>query len=448
MKHKISETMILTDEEVKQLKNTFAWSPFNSANGSNYIACVGENGGYGTDTIFDGFASTVKTLIDSIGEYKNQADPMVYPILYCVRHSIELFLKISYDQIFLIKKIKENKTLFNEIIELTLEIEELEKEIQNYFFSETEDEKRKRECNNQTINSAIKTKKNVLNSKWDKMLNNKADNKTHNLNDIHCNIISIYSVDHRIKKEFDLISELLKYFINIDQDGDMFRYLTDKKGNSHFILNDIQHVDLKRVGEQFKWMQCFFEDFLQNLYYIRREYETATYTSKLSRQQIEEISYALPKSEDFKEKIKEVKDQVTSKYNLSSSDFDKVVEIIENHPEFSLNCGKEIILCEISRPAIDMLVYCVINNKSIDDNLKIPSNEVYALLTYKELGRTGCKYYSEDYSYVYKYMSERKLDIHSIIPRVDIPKIIAGMRLCGQKTFAEILENGLKEKLV
>ena len=43
-------------------------------------------------------------------------------------------------------------------------------------------------------------------------------------------------------------------------------------------------------------------------------------------------------------------------------------------------------------------------------------------------------------------MSERKLDIHSIIPRVDIRKIIEGMRLCGQKTYADILENGLKEK--
>ncbi len=443
---KISETMILNDEDVKKLKNTFAQSPFNSANGSNYIACVGENGGYGTDTIFDGFASTVKTLINSIGDYKTEADPMVYPILYCVRHSIELFLKISYDQIFLIKKIKENKTLFKEIMELTLEIDELENEIQNYSFTETEDEKRKRECNNQAIKSEIKTKENVLNSKMEKLLSNKADNKTHNLKEIYNSILSVYSSDERIKYAFDKISFSLKFFLEKDPDGDMFRYLVDNKGNSHFKTNDIQHVDLEKIGKQFEWMHRFFEDFLQNLSVIKREYETTTYTSKLSRQQIKEISYALPKPDAFNENIKEVKEQVTSKYNLSSSDFDKVVKIIKNHPEFSLNCGKEIILCEISQPTLDVLIDCIINNKSLDDNLKIPSDEVYALLTYKELGRTGCNYYSEDYSCVYKYMSERKLDIHSIIPRVDIRKIIEGMRLCGQKTYADILENGSKEK--
>lgn len=259
---KISETMILNDEDVKKLKNTFAQSPFNSANGSNYIACVGENGGYGTDTIFDGFASTVKTLINSIGEYKTEADPMVYPILYCVRHSIELFLKISYDQIFLIKKIKENKTLFKEIMELTLEIDELENEIQNYSFTETEDEKRKRERNNQAIKSEIKTKENVLNSKMEKLLSNKADNKTHNLKEIYNSILSVYSSDERIKYAFDKISFSLKFFLEKDPDGDMFRYLVDNKGNSHFETNDIQHVDLEKVGKQFEWMHRFFEDFL------------------------------------------------------------------------------------------------------------------------------------------------------------------------------------------
>lgn len=454
MGHKISETMILTDEEAKQLKNTFAWSPFNSANGSDYIACVGINGGYGTETIFDGFASAVKTLINSIGEYENQtdhecvnqADPMVYPVLYCVRHSIELFLKISYDQIFLIKKIKDNKTLFLEIIELTLKIKELEKEIQNNSFAETEDEKRKRECNNQTISSAIEEKENALNSKWEKLLSNKADNKTHNLKEIYDNIISIYSTDERIKYAFDKISFSLKFFLEKDPDGDMFRYLADNKGNSHFITNDIQHVDLEKVGEQFEWMQRFFEDFLQNLSVIKGEYETTTYTSKLSRQQIKEISYILPKPDAFNEKIKEVKDQVMSKYNLSSSDFDRAVKIIKNHPEFSLNCGKEIILCEISQPTLDVLIDCIINNKPINYNSKIPLDESYALLTYNELGRTGSNYYSEDYNYVCKDMAinESKLNIYS--PIVEIQKIIKGMRLCGQKTYADILENGLKEK--
>ena len=89
---KISETLTLSDDKIKELNKCFATSAFNAANGSRYIACVGENGNYGLDTIFYGFAETVQSLITDIEEGKNCADPLVYPILYCVRHSIELFL--------------------------------------------------------------------------------------------------------------------------------------------------------------------------------------------------------------------------------------------------------------------------------------------------------------------------------------------------------------------
>ena len=92
--------------KLKNCNKCFATSAFNAANGSRYIACVGENGNYGLDTIFYGFAETVQSLITDIEEGKNCADPLVYPILYCVRHSIELFLKMSYEMIFEIKGIK------------------------------------------------------------------------------------------------------------------------------------------------------------------------------------------------------------------------------------------------------------------------------------------------------------------------------------------------------
>jgi hypothetical protein len=232
----------------------------------------------------------------------------------------------------------------------------------------------------------------------------------------------------------------------LDPDGDMFRYLTDSKRKPHFISNDIQHVDLKRVGEQFKWMKRFFEDFLQNLSYIRREYETATYTSKLSRKQIEEVSNLLPNPEKYKEKIKEVKAKVMKKYNLSSTDFDKVIKIIEAHPEFSLNYGKELILCEISPSTLNTLINCSISNSMRDSFKKIPIEEFYALLTYEELGRHMFEYFSEDYSCIHKQISECKQCVYSIHPIINVSRIIEGMRLCGQKTYADILENGLEKK--
>ena len=60
------------------------------------------------------------------------------------------------------------------------------------------------------------------------------------------------------------------------------------------------------------------------------------------------------------------------KYNLSSTDFDKVIKIIEAHPEFSLNYGKELILCEISPSTLNTLINCSISNSMRDSFKKIP----------------------------------------------------------------------------
>ena len=58
-----------------------------------YRACVGENGGYDQETIYEGGASAVEILFKGIENYDGYVDTLVYPVLYCMRHSIELFLK-------------------------------------------------------------------------------------------------------------------------------------------------------------------------------------------------------------------------------------------------------------------------------------------------------------------------------------------------------------------
>lgn len=94
-------------------------SPFNTINGNfRYTACVGTNGGYDQSTIYNGFKDAVDTLIESIGDNRTQADAMVYPILYCIRHCIELFLKSSYQSIQYINCLKCNHDSYNKLKKL------------------------------------------------------------------------------------------------------------------------------------------------------------------------------------------------------------------------------------------------------------------------------------------------------------------------------------------
>ena len=57
-------------------------------------ACVGHNGGpYDYESYGDGYLRAAIAMIPSIESHKNPVDIMVYPIAYCFRHAIELYLK-------------------------------------------------------------------------------------------------------------------------------------------------------------------------------------------------------------------------------------------------------------------------------------------------------------------------------------------------------------------
>jgi hypothetical protein len=57
-------------------------------------ACVGHNGGpYDYRTYGDGYLRAAIAIIPSIESRNNPVDVMIYPIAYCFRHAIELYLK-------------------------------------------------------------------------------------------------------------------------------------------------------------------------------------------------------------------------------------------------------------------------------------------------------------------------------------------------------------------
>lgn len=441
MEYKISETLTLSDDDVKELNRNFASSAFNARNGSRYIACVGENGDYGLDTIFDGFAETVETLISSIGEGKNCADPLVYPILYCVRHSIELFLKMSYEMIFAIKGIKSNKSTFEKTKDISTQIEMLENGKRDPFFTETDEECDLVKHQNQKADEMIASLSAQYDSYWEKILSNKENQMTHNLKSLHKDIIAIYNVDERIQKEYDFIIKYLTDYLERDPNGDMYRYLVNDHNKRHFVSKGIQTVDLLIIGKQFICLKALFEDFLKNLSNIYSEYSTLTYTSRLSRKQLEDISHLVPKPESFNTMIDSFKSQIMSKYQLSKSDFDKALRIIRKHNEFSWNIGNELLCQEIRTEVLELLKKCARGEKEWDDEFTFLSKEeFYSILAFKELGRYSNDYYSEDYYIIFRDFQNRRLDHYALKPCIDLKYLIKGMIMCGQHTYAKFLE--------
>lgn len=88
------------DTNIKSKDRILNTSPYNRLSTINeFTACVGTNGNYGQDTICDGFKDAVHILTNSLESGEGTADSLVYPILFCIRHSIELYLKDIYHSV-------------------------------------------------------------------------------------------------------------------------------------------------------------------------------------------------------------------------------------------------------------------------------------------------------------------------------------------------------------
>ena len=79
------------DSELLTLK------PF-SYNNDKYIACVGENGGTDDESILDGFKTTAELIFDNIIEQHGTEDELIYPLVFSIRHCVELSLKSTEEK--------------------------------------------------------------------------------------------------------------------------------------------------------------------------------------------------------------------------------------------------------------------------------------------------------------------------------------------------------------
>ena len=258
-------------------------------------AAVGYNGFPNIHTYQLGYYQAVISLIETAKHQSYHSDSLIYPILFCARHAIELFLK---KQIYVLSDIKA----------ITLN-----RESENMLLTE-----------------------HSLDSLWRKFK-------------------ELSQVDKRYELSVVELEPYIEYFCEVDDTGQTFRYPLDKNKERH--LTDYGCINIGIFGDKYVSMYEIIEEIVGLTDYLKEEYKQRTFANKLSREQICEIAHMLPERDKWgSEKFDKVKAEVREKYDISSNTFSKALDLIQKHRELAQHIGMELPLKEISPDELKIFI--------------------------------------------------------------------------------------------
>jgi hypothetical protein len=294
-------------------------------NGLNFKfnACVGKNG---FSDIFDyqfGYQLAVDLLIESIKQNTGYIDPLIYPVLFSARHSIELFMKKTINHL---------------------------------------------EAINKMIDKRIQLKNHIL---------------FHDISILWNYLKSLASFDKRIKELVDQLDEYITDYFDIDLTGETFRYPFDTNNRHH--LDDFSVINILKFEERFKEMSSIIEYINYLVEKLQDEYSVGTFICGLSRHEIEEISKKLPqKNEWCKPDFDIISTKIKSEYNITSNkSYSKILDLIKKHKEFSCNIGIINISTVLSKSDYDFYkgeYLSLVNNYKFNSPQAMNYNEVRKFL--------------------------------------------------------------------
>lgn len=395
--------------------------PFELIETDPVIACVGDNGGTDDETIRMGFINSVNILMDAIVHKGAFEDLLVYPIVYNVRHSIELSLKILISGIWQLQIIKKEKNP-----------EEIE---------------------------AVQSKLHTHDIKA--------------LNDLTKEVIDF---DRRFPEEYKKLDSFLQFYY-FDVDGDAFKYETDKENHPHMISQNISHISMQTLVDQFNEAMQTFERLIDLKNTLLREYRLQTYTKHLSRADIEDISKKLLPYEKWRlPEFDENKATIRKEYGISNKECSEVIDIIKCHRKFCTNIGMELPFGNITDDELRQYAklvaeYCNFRSsepkgvmleadfwnrlpsvqehnrklKEISDS--ISDDTLNLLLTFCDMSPE--QIYVEELEKHYIYYADnkpRRIDtVRRLKTKTSYEYVLLGMKECGQVTYRKKLEKDFAE---
>ena len=324
-------------------------------------ACVGENGGQDHIKYGFGYDEAVELMIKAAEEDNVTVDAIIYPLVFCARHRIELFLK---DHLLKFTEIRHNDTITESLLSNTHDLSTLWNLFKEY---------------------GAKTDRRIL---------------------------------PFLKKAQPYITD----FAKIDPTGETFRYPYDKLKSIH--LKHTPIININTFAKSYFKISKLIKELEHLTEYLQDEYSQNTFTDKLSRDDIYNISVSLPPKEEWSHaSFDQIRLKIRAKYGLSSNDLSKTINIIKTHREFSSNINIELPLDQLNIK--DFKTYILIYNKFNPDNdgslklnydsllkhvqtkessikqiiSKLPKEAIICIYTLIELGRPG--YYGESFDLLY-----------------------------------------------
>ena len=260
---------ISDDELLKQ-------NPFQLNSTNRHIACVGDNGGTTNNDILAGFKEAAFIIINNIKSHNGVEDELVYPLVFAIRHCVELSLKISIN---LIRDI----------------------------------------CDIKSVDYGIKEK--TLHE--------------HDIEELSTLLKQLYKVDRRVPELFDKALKFAEDFC-FDKRSDVFRYECNLEKKEILKELHIYHVCIETLEQKFSRMCELLEQAIASLYIMKNEYSVRTFTKELSRNDIEQISKELMPITRWREQaFDKNKKEIKEKYELSSNALSKAINIIKKNPLFA-----------------------------------------------------------------------------------------------------------------
>lgn len=234
-------------------------------------ACVGNNGFVNYLTYAEGFSKAANLILDdllkNIGE---NVDLFIYPICFNMRHSIELRLKGSIEEINKLAEIKKEK-----LPSFNLSSSHDIGNIWNYFRQNSE------------------------------------------------------LLDLRFQKLNNLLDQTIKDIAEIDPTGQTFRYPTDKDDKKH--LTEQRIISCKVLKNKFTELEENLDNLKYLNELLIEEYKLGSFTKKFSRAQIFNLSLTLPSIDRWRLDLK--KEEITSQYSLTSNDLSKILNLVKSNYE-------------------------------------------------------------------------------------------------------------------
>lgn len=263
----------------------FASKTFRGSEPTWANACVGENGAPDIIDYASGFAAAANVLLDSTIASQGielTVDTLVYPVCFTMRHAIELFLKSATEGLSGIGKIRSVA-------------------LPPFSHKESHD----------------------LEVIWKYV-------KDHAL-----------TTDERLAETVRELDEYIVDVASIDASGQVFRYPFNLENKKH--LTEIGIINFLVLKSRFNDLERLLRTLSRMIEKLIAEYRWNTFTKKLSRHQLCQLAAELPLRSAWREaSFDDVKAALMAKYNLSSNDFSKALELIQQRHEMAACIGIQV----------------------------------------------------------------------------------------------------------